>query len=724
MDGVQLSIPFLEKAVSENPKDADAMFKLAMAYLDGDAFQKAIAVLEKCLEIDPERHDARFMLGYIYSKGSGFSYALNEFQKIVDQDGDFCFDLIDRSLVRDPSPVIKAWEGYAASEKDSPAKLFSAGFAFLALGDADRALGFFKSCMSVNPGYGAVNFFAALVAYGKDDLNSAWNFFQQDASVRPQSPNSLYYLGMICFRRGNYKQAVSFFQKAVSLKKGYAKAIRGMGLSYAALSMYPQAEKCLEQLVMQKALLPGVYMDLGGVFAAQGRMEEASDAYGKALSVDPLLFEANIRLGEMFLSSNPSSAVDYFSKAVSAAPGNEAALCGLGSALMALGRFQEAATEINKALSKNPDSLAATRLFGECMLGLGRISSALDLFRSAIEQAPGDGELRRLAGMAYLRMGDFSSAAEQLRKAVELNPDDADAHYGLGIALSSSGMDGNAMGEYKLAVASGGDDVLSAYAEGAGCLSGNDLAGAVLEFQKASGGLLSSSLSPSVGGALQMLASAGLSRARRLEEISSSSGPSLDRRLLEIVMRSVDGRDGCSFAHSLRISKMARVIAEHIGSMNRDLLSEKEIEAIEVAGLLHDIGKVIIPVHILAKQSPLTEEEYALIRKHPEEGERILAGFDLKWDVLPMVRHHHEKFNGKGYPDKLSENAIPFGAMIICIADIFEALISNRPYRQAFSFEKAVTLINKRQGNDFAPGLVKAFIDVVPEISRIVAEIR
>ncbi len=148
--------------------------------------------------------------------------------------------------------------------------------------------------------------------------------------------------------------------------------------------------------------------------------------------------------------------------------------------------------------------------------------------------------------------------------------------------------------------------------------------------------------------------------------------------------RSIEGKDPYTHGHCERLSDSSARLGEHLGLM------ENEITALRRAGVVHDIGKVAVPDAILLKPSRLTEEEWKLIKEHPVVGERICAPLKSFRLVLPVIRHHHEKLDGSGYPDGLRGDAIPITARILQIVDVYDALTTERPYKRAFSITDAL----------------------------------
>ena len=143
----------------------------------------------------------------------------------------------------------------------------------------------------------------------------------------------------------------------------------------------------------------------------------------------------------------------------------------------------------------------------------------------------------------------------------------------------------------------------------------------------------------------------------------------------------VETRDKETRGHSERVSALAAAIAEEMG------LPDKDVERIRIAGLFHDIGKVGVPDAVLLKPGKLTKEEFEEIKQHPVDGEKIMASYAPFKELLPIVRQHHERYNGSGYPDGLVGENISLGARITAVADCFDAMISNRVYRKGLSFE-------------------------------------
>jgi putative nucleotidyltransferase with HDIG domain len=189
-----------------------------------------------------------------------------------------------------------------------------------------------------------------------------------------------------------------------------------------------------------------------------------------------------------------------------------------------------------------------------------------------------------------------------------------------------------------------------------------------------------------------------LSNAQLIEELDL-----LNWGTLTALARAVDAKSPWTAGHSERVTERALKVGQVLG------LTPNELENLHRGALLHDIGKIGIPVSILDKPGKMTEEEYRIIKEHPRMGARILEPIAAYAQVIPMVLQHHEWFNGNGYPDGIAGEEISLGGRILAVADVFDALISDRPYRGGMGLERTVEIIKKESGDQFDPDVVQAF---------------
>jgi putative nucleotidyltransferase with HDIG domain len=195
-----------------------------------------------------------------------------------------------------------------------------------------------------------------------------------------------------------------------------------------------------------------------------------------------------------------------------------------------------------------------------------------------------------------------------------------------------------------------------------------------------------------------------LSNARLIKELNEFNWGTL-----EALARAIDAKSHWTAGHSERVTKLALKIGRLLG------LPREEMDVLHRAGLLHDIGKLGIPMDILDKEGKLTRKEEQLMREHVRLGLRILEPIAAYDDVISVVSHHHESFNGDGYPDGLAGKAISLGGRIFAVADSFDALTSNRPYRQALDRDFAIEMIKRGRGSRYDPDIVQAFLEVMAQ---------
>ena len=166
--------------------------------------------------------------------------------------------------------------------------------------------------------------------------------------------------------------------------------------------------------------------------------------------------------------------------------------------------------------------------------------------------------------------------------------------------------------------------------------------------------------------------------------------------------RTVEAKDPYTSGHTERVADIALVLAAELG------FDESRLPAINVGAIIHDIGKIGVPDAILLKPGPLDPDEFAEMRRHPEVSSYIVGELDLPVEVKQMVRSHHERYDGKGYPDRLAGENIPLAARILTVADALDAMTSDRPYRRALPLEVALTEIRSKRGTQFCPIVVEA----------------
>ncbi len=195
----------------------------------------------------------------------------------------------------------------------------------------------------------------------------------------------------------------------------------------------------------------------------------------------------------------------------------------------------------------------------------------------------------------------------------------------------------------------------------------------------------------------------------------------LERAYLDtigILRQTVEAKDPYTRGHSDRVSEYSVLIGKKLG------LDEKTLHILKIGGLFHDIGKIGIPDSILLKESKLSDEEYSQIKNHPMIGVHMLGDAAIFTDILPIVKHHHERYDGRGYPSQLVGEDIPYVARIAAVADTFDAMTSKRSYRDSLPIDVVRSEIERCSGTQFDPNIAKVFLDIMDNDFDLIREIQ
>ena len=187
---------------------------------------------------------------------------------------------------------------------------------------------------------------------------------------------------------------------------------------------------------------------------------------------------------------------------------------------------------------------------------------------------------------------------------------------------------------------------------------------------------------------------------------------------IETLRFTVEAKDTYTRGHSDRVSEYSVLLGEHLG------LSEEDLYLLKIGGLFHDIGKIGVPDSILLKTSKLTDDEYSEIKNHPTIGAHILSNATIFEKAIPVVKHHHERYDGFGYPSKLAGENIPYLARIAAVADSFDAMTSRRTYRDPMDLDIVKQEIEKNKGTQFDPKIAEVFLDILNNHYDQIEEIR
>jgi diguanylate cyclase (GGDEF)-like protein/putative nucleotidyltransferase with HDIG domain len=199
-------------------------------------------------------------------------------------------------------------------------------------------------------------------------------------------------------------------------------------------------------------------------------------------------------------------------------------------------------------------------------------------------------------------------------------------------------------------------------------------------------------------------------KQRQVQELAD-----LHLATIEALALAIDAKDQTSQTHLRRVQLYSTAVARALG------MAENDIQGVQTAALLHDIGKLAVPEHILVKPGPLTPEEFQKIRAHPKVGADIVSAVPFPYPVAPLILSHHERWDGKGYPNGLKGVEIPLGARILSVVDYFDALMTDRPYHKGVGYDAATALLQQEAGQALDPVVVSTFVGLLPALQAEVA---
>lgn len=208
---------------------------------------------------------------------------------------------------------------------------------------------------------------------------------------------------------------------------------------------------------------------------------------------------------------------------------------------------------------------------------------------------------------------------------------------------------------------------------------------------------------------LLLLIESGIKSIAQMNEIKKIN-EQLEKSYLESIQTlryTVEAKDTYTRGHSDRVSEYSVLIGKHLN------LPEQDLKILKIGGLFHDIGKIGVPDSILLKESKLTDDEYSEIKNHPSIGAHILSSASIFQDIIPIVKHHHEKYDGCGYPSQLKGDDIPYFARIAAISDSFDAMTSRRTYRDSLPISTVIEEFERCKGTQFDPELTDLFLDIL-----------
>ncbi|MFC1475616.1 tetratricopeptide repeat protein [Candidatus Zixiibacteriota bacterium] len=468
-------------------------------------------------------------------------------------------------------------------------------------------------------------------------------------------------LGQLLCKQGDHERALGYLQRAISVYRrlndvtGLCKALRNLGVIYVELGDFEEAEiNYVEAIALaenagDRMLYADLVNNCGAIMNMKGNREKALELYHESL--------------EIYMAQDEIRKSAYTKNNIAIT------LTEQDQHEEALAYFQEA-YEIATSINDSSLTLIVDINLADLYLKKNLLADAQRHCRKAerhlVEANLVNGHLvetRRIAGKIAFHEEDYENALTEFNEAVKIGRQ-IGAQFLEAEVLLDRGMLYAAMDRHFDALA----DLENSYR--------------IYTCLKAEG------------------------KREETEKVINS----IETLYLEIfysIGQKVDRKDKYTKGHSDRVASLALILAKNLG------LPAHLLKTIAAAALLHDIGKVEIHDSILKKAGRLTAEEFQAIKKHPELGVEKLRGKEFPWDLKPLILHHHEKLEGTGYPLGLKGEDIPMGARIICVADVFDALTSDRVYRAAYEPPKALAIMQEESGTTFDPVLLRCFAGLI-----------
>lgn len=710
----ELEIKRLYRLISDDPNNAENRHNIAYLYfLKGD-YNLSLMELEKAYNLDPQNYEYNYDLALIYSLNRDWDAAVRQFRSIRDSDGDYQFHKIHhakrKELVRN---AFKLWLDYEEKTGLNSHGYFMLGVGFLALAEPERAQDCFLDLVRTSPTYEYADYHLALCYYINKNYNMAAQQINLQIQKTPDFLQALYLQGRINSVQGRVQQAALSFERIIKIQPGHKKALYNLGVISFMQKNYEKALDYLNRALTAEPNYTNARFYLGSIYEKQFNMVRAIDEYKKVIELDSDYFEAYFNLGMIHKNlGKAKDAIDFFNKAAELHPEDADVFYYLGLSNYQCENYLDACFAFNQSLGINPRHAYVNYSLGLAYYKAGKLDEAALSFMAALEMDPNNTHARNALGWVFNRQENPAKAVEQFREVLKINPSDMYAHYNLGASYFKLGMLDEAIAEYQNASENNPNSAYARFSLGATYSRQGKFDSAIMEFQAASELLPDSGADLALYATLQLLAAIGIEHSkqgRKLADLYSL----LDQAYLDTVKslaHAIDTRDPYTQYHSDRVARFSKILAESMG------LSGEECRQIELSGYLHDIGKIGIPDNVLRKPGKLDVDERMIMESHTTVGAKIMEDVHLPWDIIPLIKHHHERYDGKGYPDNLIGEEIPLGAQIISVVDVYDALVSNRPYRDGFPPQVAVDEIIKMRGAHFSDKICDEFLKIVDKI--------
>lgn len=711
----EVEVRRLERRIIENPNDAEAHYELGIHYVDTDRLSNAIVELERTALLMPDNLQVHYELGLVYSRTGQYEYAIRQWRKIIDEDGDISFNHLDSKTSKFLPQALAMWKSFRDRPEETAYNFFTLGFAFMIMGKWEQAIEDFKEASTMNPGLENVNFYKGLCHYKLLEYKLAANEFFTELSSRPRHAHCLFHVGKTYRDLGNSNQAVQYYYRAIKEQPRYLKAHFELAIEFFKQGNYAKSVELMNKVLELNPNNVQAYFELGRAYEKQFLMDKAAACYEKALQIKPDYKEANLQLGLLYKTTGrPDLAMEYLTRTIKLNPREGDAYYYMGLIYFQKGSYPNAVDMFKKAIEIIPDHPYAHYSLGVSYFSSNQIDSAIGEYLKALALNPQDTQAQNALGLAYSLKGDSKNAKSCFQQALKINPADTYAHYNLAAVNFKDKDYNNAISSYKNAAELDPSHHYISFTKSVELIRNGNYSEAEDVLSNALAAIPPAQQDLSKFGCLQLLAVTALEQAQKAGE-GESHHPSNEfessfEAVLGLLADSIDLVVNGKRGHSHRVGEIASILAGRIEC------SPEEVRDMKIAGLLHDVGKILVPLDIhQINPKKRTEDDIQMIRKHPQFGYEMLMDIPMFEETAEYILYHHERYDGRGYPEALREDEIPLGAQILSIADYWDNLIHKKRLKPHDAVEHLISLKDSK----FSSELLDVFLPIVDEIANL-----
>lgn len=708
------TISFLERRLSADQDNPQLLFDISIRYHALDDYSKANLYYSKLVSKYPLFLKGLLAYGIFLLRWMKNDLATKYFEEYVfnyltsTPPKEYLPSLTDKFLMGVFDESLNSYRSQIELALSSGALLAPLGLARALIGETEKAKDIFTEALRITPSNAFILYLKGLAEVMSSDYRSAIDSLRESLKLNDHNEKAHFILGFIYLKQKALALAVRHLQKAVEIAPKFYYALLTLGRTYYLQGNFEKAIDVLTKAVKASSLNWQAYYYLGLCYKEFYDYQKAKEAFREALKSNPNSYEVISELAEILtFEGNWKESIEILNKLIKLRPLEWEPYYKLSIAYERIGRYKEAKEMALKAFQLKSDNFQLAFNLGLLSFKTGDEETALKAFRKAADLNPKDLHSRYYLGLINLKRRDYEEAVRYLEEALKVNPHKSETRYYLGMLYAMANKIDKAVKLFEEALQTKNDDPLLLFNLGAAYAREGKIAEAEQQLERAIDSFkLTSEKDLEIFSTLALQVKVNIEAAELRRK--------LYRAYLQTVIslaKLIDAKDKYTQGHTFRVAK----VSYRIGVRMR--LPEEVLEGLHIGAWLHDIGKIGIPDRILNKPGRLTDEEYEVMKSHVTIGAKALENVEFPWPhVIDCIKYHHERWDGSGYPEGLKGEEIPLPARIIAVADVFDALVTKRPYKPPLPPYKAIEIIQNSKGKHFDPQVVDAFLEIVDDI--------